>query len=390
MLLEAQALCKACLQACEVDVAVQARRWREHESRAQTSASLARQHVACGNNNTNILTELTFNLSFTLAWLCVSPLVWAGQQARYCYLRGLRNLPSYKSELSAATAKHQVEKAELQQKLLYQLAMQRDAQAALAAAARQLAAKDSELAALQTSGRAAQSEVDRVQRQLDASTAAYSDVQRQLDSCTYQSEQMQQSLHAKDAEIATVRASQQSALKEQEQQHQEALHAVKEAAEALVSQVQHQSAAANAAADADHCSKQNVLRNLQRDRDLLSSTVEELEQQKAALLSDGLSYMQQLRGFQDQVLGWQQAYVKLQQDAQAQLAAAHQEANEKDRQEEALSHMMRDTLEDLQQAQLAAQEAEAAEKKVLDELYPVHYAEVTIHSWPALQCYDSS
>lgn len=246
-----------------------------HESRAQASVSLAQQHQACGVTPiSSALTGLISSLAFALAWVCVLPLLWAGQQARYCYMCCLHHLPGYKSELSAAAAKQQIEKAELQQELLCQLAKQHDT------AAKQLAMKDSELAAFQASGQFAQSEVDRVQRQLDALTAAHSDVQHQLDSSAYQSEQMKKRLDAKDAEIATVCASQHSALKEQEQQHQQALHAVEEAAEAMVSAAIDQTATANAAADAAHCSKQSVLRKVQSDRDQLSSAVHQLEQER--------------------------------------------------------------------------------------------------------------
>ena len=360
---------------------LQARRWRVHESRAQSGASSAQQHEASGVNTiSSVLAELIPTLALALAWVCIYPLVWAGQQARYCYMCCLHNLPSYKSELSAAATKHQLEKAELQ-KRLQELAMQHDT------AAKQLAAKDSELAALQASDRAAQSEVDTVQRQLDALAAAYSDVQHQLDSSAYQFERMQKRLDAKDAEIAAVRACQQSALKKQEQQHQEALHAYKEAAEALVSQAQHQS---NAAADAAHCSQQKVLRNLQRERNQLTAAVRELEQEKAALLSEGLSHLQQLKVLQDAVLGWQQAFTTLQHDAQSQLYRAEQDAQsqldraeQETRDKEISCIMLHDALQDLQEAQVAVKEAEDAKGRMLDELHPVHYAEVKIHFWPA-------
>lgn len=287
-----------------------------HESRAQNSASLAQQREACGVTISSSLTELMSNFSVALAWVCILPLLWAGQQARY-YVCCLHILPGYKSEISAAAAKHQIEKAELQQSLLFQLAMQHDT------AAKQLAASASQLAALQASDQFAQSEIDRLQRQLDALTAAHSDVQHQLHSSCSQFEQMQKSLDAKDAEIAAVPANQQSALKEQKQQHQQALHAVKEAAQALVSAAQSQSAAADTAADADRCSQQRVLRNVQRDREQLRSAVSELERE-------------------------------------------------------------------MRQAKLAINEAEAAKNRILDEVYPVYIAEVTIHSQPAVPCYDSS
>lgn len=347
-----------------------------HESRAQASVSLAQQHQACGVTPiSSALTGLISSLAFALAWVCVLPLLWAGQQARYCYMCCLHHLPGYKSELSAAAAKQQIEKAEVQQELLCQLAKQHDT------AAKQLAMKDSELAAFQASGQFAQSEVDRVQRQLDALTAAHSDVQHQLDSSAYQSEQMKKRLDAKDAEIATVCASQHSALKEQEQQHQQALHAVEEAAEAMVSAAIDQTATANAAADAAHFSKQSVLRKVQSDRDQLSLAVHQLEQEKAALLSEGLSYMQQLQAFRDEVLWWQQAYGTLHQSAQSQRDQAEQEARAKDQQEEALRLMLQDARENLRQTRLAAVEAEAAKKKMMDQLYPVFPAEVRIHSW---------
>ena len=346
-----------------------------HESRAQNSASLAQQREACGVTISSSLTELMSNFSFALAWVCILPLLWAGQQARYYYVCCLHILPGYKSEISAAAAKHQIEKAELQQNLIYQLAMQHDT------AAKQLAAKASQLAALQASGQFAQSEIDRLQRQLDALTAAHSDVQHQLHSSCSQFEQMQKSLDAKDAEIAAVHANQQSALREQKQQ--QALHAVKEAAQALVSAAQSQSAAADAAADADSCSQQRVLRNVQRDRKQLRSAVSELEREKATLLNDGLSYLQQLQDNHTAVFGWQQAYTVLQQDAQSQLDRAKQVARERERQ-------MQASAEDLRQAKLAINEAEAAKNRILDEVYPVYIAEVTIHSQPAVPCYDSS
>ena len=347
-----------------------------HESRAQNSASLAQQREACGVTISSSLTELMSNFSVALAWVCILPLLWAGQQARY-YVCCLHILPGYKSEISAAAAKHQIEKAELQQKLLYQLAMQHDT------AAKQLAAKASQLAALQDSDQFAQSEIDRLQRQLDALTAAHSDVQHQLHSSACQFEQMQKSLDAKDAEIAAVCANQQSALREQKQQHQQALHAVKEAAQALVSAAQNQSAAADVAADADRCSQQRVLRNVQRDRKQLSSAVSELEREKATLLNDGLSYLQQLQDNHAAVLGWQQAYTELQQEARLQLDRAEQVARERERQ-------MQASAEDLRQAKLAIKEAEAAKNRILDEVYPVYIAEVTIHSQPAVPYYESS
>lgn len=364
---------------------VQARRWRVHESRAQTSASLDQQRQACGVNTiSSVLTALISDLAVALAWVCAFPLLWAGQQARYCYLYCLHHLPSYKSELSAAAAKHEIEKAELQQKLLYQMAMQHDT------AARQLAAQVSKLAALQASGQFAQCEVDRVQRQLAALTAAHSDVQHELDRRAYQVEQMQKRLDAKDAKLATVCASQLSALGAQQQQHQQALHAVKQAAEALVSAAKDQTATANAAVDAARCSEQRVLRNTQRDRDQLSSAIHELEQEKAALLNEGLSYLQQLQALQGEVMGWQQAYGILQQSAQSLRDRAEQESRDKDKQEEALRLMLQDARESLRQARQAAVEAEAAKEKMLNELYPVFPAEVTIHSWHTLCCYNSS
>ena len=348
-----------------------------HESRAQNSASLAQQREACGVTISSSLTELMSNFSFALAWVCILPLLWAGQQARYYYVCCLHILPGYKSEISAAAAKHQIEKAELQQNLLFQLAMQHDT------AAKQLAAKASQLAALQASDQFAQSEIDRLQRQLDALTAAHSAVQHQLHSSCSQFEQMQKSLDAKDAEIAAVRANQQSALKEQKQQHQQALHAVKEAAQALVSAAQSQSATADTAADADRCSQQRVLRNVQRDREQLRSAVSELEREKATLLSDGLNYLQQLKANHTAVLGWQQAYMVLQQGAQSQLDRAEQVARERERQ-------MQASAEDLRQAKLAINEAEAAKNRILEEVYPVYIAEVTIHSQLAVPYYDSS
>ena len=243
---------------------------------------------------------------------------------RYCYLKCLHNLPGYRAELLSATAQHDAEKAELQQDLLHQLEMH-----------------EKQLAAL------------------------HSKHQQELDSDTDQLRQM---------------------LREQEQRHQAAMHACREAADALVSKAERQSSSATAAANAACRSQQDAMASMQKERKQLDSDLLALQQEKAALLAEGTSNMQRLIRRERDVIALREAYTTLQQVKEE----AQQQA---DQQMKNLQYLVQRVMEDQQQAEADAEDAPALRTEAnklrsdiaklqqeITELYPTHVAEVTSHS----------
>ena len=308
-------------------VVLQARRWRKHERRADSQASIP-AYVApktTFDHGCGTLFKAASSLVRVLAAACLFPVVWAGQLAARVYFVCLHKLPGYKSERLAAAV--------------------------------ELAARDAEIAAVCAFAQSAQSALSAAQKSLHAETSKRQALQQELDTSAQQFKQL---------------------LRDQQQQHQAAMHATKEAAAAVVSAAEEQSAMAAAAAAAARSSQASLLAegtiHLQQLKDCQQQVL--AMQQAYRTLQE--AHCQLVRSEQAAKQKADEAEEEVQHVMQERLQDLHAAQEQVDK----AKATAKDAEVAAQKADLAAQQTEA---RMVEQLLPVYNAEVTTHClWHAL------
>lgn len=323
-------------------VAVQARRWRQHERRAQLNATTPAQTAPSIGSSCSALLQLAHvmavacilpfiwigHLACSVASISILPFVWARQLAKRVWLCCLHNLPFYMAELSAAEARHAGEKVLMQQDLVHRTA---------------------ELNKLKDTHQALQHHM-----------------------CSNEQQLKQQ-------------------LRDQAEQHRSALSQHMAATEAAVTDANQKTDIANAAANSANAAAaaaEAALNSLQLDCENLPSSADFEQLQRDSL--------QQLWQWQQAYQNLQAAYVTLQnaaghrltaqQEAQSHVAVLQEQLSDLHYHYQACQHDLQQAEQNLQHAKHNLQQADCTAARLnqevaelLERLQPVHIAEVISH-----------
>ena len=308
---------------------MQARRWREHQRRAEAptptpaNGALARPHYVCG-----ALHGALSSFFHLLARAFALPVIWAGHLALQLYFCCLHNLPGYKAECAAAAAK--------------------------------LAVKEDEVAAVSATAQSAQSALKAAQKALRAHMVEHQALQQEVNSNAQQFRQM---------------------LGDQQQQHLAAMHATKEAAAALVSAAEEQSAEASAAADAACRHQASLLAEGAEYMQQLKDCQHQVLALQQAFMSLQETHSQLVRSEQEA----KEKAVRLQEGMQSMMADRLNQLQQARLAIHRAEVNANEATLAAKKADLAAKETGAEQARMLDQLHTVYNAEVTNHNmWAAL------